>query len=409
MRGYARCAGTSWRWVVAGFSPAIHASPLDDLLLELAGRERPHVVFLPTATGDSERADRGLRDAWGARDCTTDVADHLRDPGPPGRARRGRRRRRRGRRQHGEHARRLAPARRRRGPARRLGARRGARRRLGRRELLVRGVRDRLVLGRARRPRRRPRAPRRQLLPSLRRRGAPPAGLHAPRRGRLPGRDRVRRRSGGGLPRHRARRGRRRPPGRARLPRRRRPARSRSRPACSREEGLDVIASASGSGKTTLGRAARPTARRAVRRARRARPRAELDRDARRRAAPHARAGARRRRLGDRRRLPRARSATSCSSRPTSSSGSTSRCASGCRGSSGARCGGCAADEELWNGNRETLRGRDRGQGRADPVRAADALVSGAGRYPGRLARVPVVRLRTQAEVDAFLSAAGGP
>ena len=102
----------------------------------------------------------------------------------------GRRDRRRGR-EHREHARDLEAARGRQGPARPLGERSGARRCLRRRELLVRGLRDRLVLDRARRPRRRARDPRRQLLPPLRRRGAPPPGLRAPARGGVPPRDRM--------------------------------------------------------------------------------------------------------------------------------------------------------------------------------------------------------------------------
>ena len=70
------------------------ASPLDELLLGLTGERRPHVVFLPTATGDSRPGDGGCsRPACGARDCTRDVVDDLRRPGPPRGARRSRRRR----------------------------------------------------------------------------------------------------------------------------------------------------------------------------------------------------------------------------------------------------------------------------------------------------------------------------
>jgi hypothetical protein len=62
--------------------------------------------------------------------------------------------------------------------------------------------------------------------------------------------------------------------------------------------------------------------------------------------------------------------------------------------------------EELWNGNRETLRGVAWGR---------DALVPYAlrmhrdrrRRYPGDLARFPVVRLRSRAAVDAFTAAVG--
>jgi peptidase E len=56
-----------------GFLSGDPASPLDDLLLSLAGVPRPHVVFLPTATGDSERAVDAFEGAWSARECTTDV------------------------------------------------------------------------------------------------------------------------------------------------------------------------------------------------------------------------------------------------------------------------------------------------------------------------------------------------
>ena len=64
--------------------------------------------------------------------------------------------------------------------------------------------------------------------------------------------------------------------------------------------------------------------------------------------------------------------------------------------------------EELWNGNRESLR---------DAVGGRDALIpyairmhfSRRRRYPAELARFTVVRLRTQAEVDAFVRGAGAP
>jgi len=57
-----------------GFLGGDLLSPLDDLLLELADVPRPHVVFLPTATGDSERAVAAFDAAWDGRDCTIDVA-----------------------------------------------------------------------------------------------------------------------------------------------------------------------------------------------------------------------------------------------------------------------------------------------------------------------------------------------
>lgn len=57
-----------------GFLSGDPLSPLDDHLLELAAVRRPHVVFLPTATGDSERAVEAFTAAWGRRDCTIDTA-----------------------------------------------------------------------------------------------------------------------------------------------------------------------------------------------------------------------------------------------------------------------------------------------------------------------------------------------
>jgi dipeptidase E len=56
-----------------GFLAGDMASPLDDLLLSLAASERPHVVFLPTATGDSAAAQAAFEDAWNRRPCTRDV------------------------------------------------------------------------------------------------------------------------------------------------------------------------------------------------------------------------------------------------------------------------------------------------------------------------------------------------
>lgn len=64
--------------------------------------------------------------------------------------------------------------------------------------------------------------------------------------------------------------------------------------------------------------------------------------------------------------------------------------------------------EELWNGNRESLK---------DAVGGKDALIpyavrmhfSRRRRYPVELAGYTVVRLRSQAAVDAFVSGSGGP
>ena len=57
-----------------GFLADDAVSPLDDLLLALAACPRPHVVFLPTATGDAERAVDCFERAWSSRPCTLDVA-----------------------------------------------------------------------------------------------------------------------------------------------------------------------------------------------------------------------------------------------------------------------------------------------------------------------------------------------
>jgi hypothetical protein len=67
-----------------------------------------------------------------------------------------------------------------------------------------------------------------------------------------------------------------------------------------------------------------------------------------------------------------------------------------------------ATREELWNGNRESLR---------SAVGGPDALVPFALRshirrrreYPAALAAYPVARLRTTAQVDAFLTKASRP
>jgi len=64
--------------------------------------------------------------------------------------------------------------------------------------------------------------------------------------------------------------------------------------------------------------------------------------------------------------------------------------------------------EEIWNGNRETIRGA---------VWGRDALIPYALRahfrhrrdHPLELASYPVVRLRSQREIDAFLSASAAP
>lgn len=64
--------------------------------------------------------------------------------------------------------------------------------------------------------------------------------------------------------------------------------------------------------------------------------------------------------------------------------------------------------EEIWNGNRETVRGAIWGRDALIPY-AIRAHYSRRRRYPTELATYPTVRLRTQAEVDRFLSDAGAP
>ena len=64
--------------------------------------------------------------------------------------------------------------------------------------------------------------------------------------------------------------------------------------------------------------------------------------------------------------------------------------------------------EELWNGNRETWRGALVGRDALIPY-ALRAHYSRRRRYPVELAPYTVVRLRRQADVDAFLSSVGEP
>ena len=64
--------------------------------------------------------------------------------------------------------------------------------------------------------------------------------------------------------------------------------------------------------------------------------------------------------------------------------------------------------EEIWNGNRETVRGAVWGHDALIPY-ALRAHYRQRRQYPVRLAPYSVVRLRTQSEFDRFLSAAGEP
>jgi adenylate kinase family enzyme len=59
--------------------------------------------------------------------------------------------------------------------------------------------------------------------------------------------------------------------------------------------------------------------------------------------------------------------------------------------------------EELWNGNRETLRGVLWGREALVPY-ALRTFPARRRRYPVELARFPLVRLRSRAEVRAFLA-----
>lgn len=59
--------------------------------------------------------------------------------------------------------------------------------------------------------------------------------------------------------------------------------------------------------------------------------------------------------------------------------------------------------EEIWNGNRETVRGAVWGRDALLPY-ALRAHFDRRRSYPARLGRYPVVRLRTRSEIDAFLN-----
>jgi len=61
--------------------------------------------------------------------------------------------------------------------------------------------------------------------------------------------------------------------------------------------------------------------------------------------------------------------------------------------------------EEIWNGNRETLRGAVWGRDALIPYALREHR-SRRRRYPVELARYPLVRLRTQVAVEAFLDRA---
>ena len=62
---------------------AAAASLLDEHLLSLTGQARPHVVYLPTATGDSDLAVEGFEARYGGLACTRDVVECFGVPDRP--------------------------------------------------------------------------------------------------------------------------------------------------------------------------------------------------------------------------------------------------------------------------------------------------------------------------------------
>ena len=134
-------------------------SRLEDFLLELSGKPRPRVGFLPTAGGERPESIQWFYDAFAGRDCEPSHLELFGMPEEPAAQVAAQDVIYVVRRQHGEHARDLARARRRRRAARGVGARRRPRRLERRRELLVRGLRHRLLRPAPARARRRARLP----------------------------------------------------------------------------------------------------------------------------------------------------------------------------------------------------------------------------------------------------------
>jgi len=62
---------------------AAAASLLDEHLLSLTGQARPHVVYLPTATGDSDLAVEGFEARYGGLRCTRDIVECFGVPDRP--------------------------------------------------------------------------------------------------------------------------------------------------------------------------------------------------------------------------------------------------------------------------------------------------------------------------------------
>jgi dipeptidase E len=56
---------------------------LDEHLLSLTAEARPHVVYLPTATGDSDWAEEWFEAAYGAFECTRDIVETFGVPDRP--------------------------------------------------------------------------------------------------------------------------------------------------------------------------------------------------------------------------------------------------------------------------------------------------------------------------------------
>ena len=66
-----------------GFLAGDIDSPLDDLLLSLTPRPRPHVVFLPTAAGDADRVVDAFHNAFARRACDPETVELFGIPDRP--------------------------------------------------------------------------------------------------------------------------------------------------------------------------------------------------------------------------------------------------------------------------------------------------------------------------------------
>ena len=202
-----------------GFSMEAGNPLLDEFVLELTGRPRPRVCFLPSASGDADHYIVRFYRHFSAARCEpshlslfrrerapAEPRDHLSQPGPDLRRRRERH----------EPARRLAGPRDRRDPARGLGARDRPLRALGRLAVLVCG--GRLDLPRAAAAGAGPRAPPLEQHRPLLERARPPRGAVRVARRRHAARLRRRRRRRAAFHRRRPRSGGRLAPARSRVP-----------------------------------------------------------------------------------------------------------------------------------------------------------------------------------------------